>query len=250
MKLNKALICAGGFGTRMKELTKTKPKPMLQLQGLPILQYSIELCKKYGIRDIAISVHYLPEIIIDYFKDGSDFGVNIKYIHENTPMGTAGALRLYAEWFDQPFMMCNADELKDINLQEMHELHIANNALATVALTEVSDPEFYGVVDLSGHKIKRFVEKPKKEEAPSNFINAGLYIIDPKVLDYLPTGYSMIEKDVFPKLASQNLLFGYKIKGQWFDTGTLERYEKANRLWKGFTEKNYELVHERRKTTT
>src|SRR3989339_915027 len=120
----KALIMAGGFGTRMKELTKNNPKPMLPLQGKPILEYSIDLCRRFGIHDIAISIHFFGDRIKRYFGDGSGFGVNIVYVEEKEPLGTGGALRVFRHWLTEPFMMCNADELKDIDLGEMYRHHM------------------------------------------------------------------------------------------------------------------------------
>ncbi|HYD03997.1 MAG TPA: nucleotidyltransferase family protein, partial [Alphaproteobacteria bacterium] len=234
--LRKALIMAGGFGTRMKELTKDTPKPMLPLQDRPILDYSIELCKRHGIKDISISIFHFGDKIKNHYGSGEKHDVNITYVEEPEAMGTAGALRLHKHHLSENFMMCNADELKDINLHKMLDQHIKTNAIATIALTEVDDPSQYGVVDLDGTKILRFVEKPKKEEAPTNFINAGLYILSPEIIDFVPQGYAMIEKDVFPKLAAIGALHGFKFKGQWVDTGTIPKYEKAQTLWKGFKE--------------
>lgn len=230
---------AGGFGTRMKELTKDTPKPMLLLNDKPILEYSIDLCKRYGIKHIAISIYHFGEKIKEHFGDGKKFGVNIVYVEEKEPLGTGGALKLFKDWLDEPFMMCNADELKDINLKKMYEQHIASKSLATIALTEVEDPSQYGVVELKGDRIIRFVEKPKREDAPSNFINAGLYILDPKAIKFIPDGYTMVEKDLFPLLAKNNVLSGFKFKGQWFDTGTPERYANTIKNWKGFKEAPY-----------
>jgi len=234
LQLRKALIMAGGFGTRMKGLTENTPKPMLPLQGKPILEYSIDMCKRYGITDIAISIHFFGEKIKQHFGDGKKFGVNIVYVEEEVPLGTGGALRLHKDWLDEPFMMCNADELKDINLDDMYKKHVASKALATIALTKVEDPSQYGVVELQGNKIIRFVEKPKKEEAPSNFINAGLYIIEPEAIKLIPQGFCMVEKNLFPNLASDGKLNGYRFSGQWFDTGTPERYVFAEKNWHGF----------------
>jgi len=235
--LRKALIMAGGFGTRIKELTTDKPKPMILLQGRPILEYGVELCKRYGLTDIAISIFYLGNVIKQHFGDGKKFGVKICYVEESTPQGTGGALKIHKQWLNETFMMCNADELKDINLEKMYAQHRKTGAKATIALTRVDDPSQYGVAELDGLKIKRFIEKPKREEAPSNFINAGLYILDPEVIDILPDGFSMVEKDLFPKLAAQGKLYGFRFDGQWFDTGTVERLNNAEKNWKGFSEK-------------
>ena len=158
--------------------------------------------------------------------------MSISYIDEDKPMGTAGPIRLAKQFLTETFIACNADELKDIDLADMYISHKENKGAATVALTSVDDPSSYGVAKLQGNRILEFVEKPKKEKAPSNLINAGLYIMEPEVIDYIPLGYAMLEKDVFPKLASEGKLFGYPFSGQWFDTGTLERYERAIKEWK------------------
>jgi NDP-sugar pyrophosphorylase family protein len=234
-QLTKALVLAGGFGTRMNELTKDIPKPMLPLLGKPILEYTIDLCRKYGITDIGMSIHYHGDKIKDYFGDGHKFGVRIVYLEEDIPLGTGGVLRLHKSWFDRTFLMCNSDELKDINLRAMYAQHLLTKALGTIALTSVADPSQYGVVAMDGKKILCFVEKPKKEEAPSHFINAGLYILEPVVTGMIPEGHSMVEKDLFPTLATKGRLYGFKFKGQWFDTGTPERY-KASEKWEGFKE--------------
>jgi len=234
--MRKALVMAGGFGTRLKELTKDTPKPMLPLQGKPILEYTVDLCRRFGIRDIAMSVFYHKDRIKEYFGDGSKWGVKIRYVEETEPLGTGGALLLARNFLDEPFMMCNADELKDIDLEEMEQQHLSTGALATLALTHVEDPSAYGVADLEGEKIHKFVEKPKIEEAPSKWISAGLYIMSPSVIRMVPEGFTMIEKALFPKIAKKGLLFGYKFYGQWFDTGTPERYANAENGWMGFTE--------------
>lgn len=233
-QLRKALIMAGGFGSRMGEITKYIPKPMLPLQGKPILEYAIELCKLHEINDISISIFHLGDRIKEYFADGNLHGIKIAYVEEKEPLGTAGAIRLHKGWLDEAFMMCNADELKDIDLHAMYKQHVETGALATIALTKVEDPSQYGVVQLDKNKILRFVEKPKKDEAPSNLINAGLYIINPEVVSMIPEGYCMMEKDIFPKLAEHGKLYGFAFDGQWFDTGTMERYNNAEKSWGGF----------------
>lgn len=234
--IKKALVLAGGFGTRMKDLTKDTPKPMLPLHGKPILEYTIDLCRRYGIKEIGISIHFHGDKIKAYFGNGDRFGVRITYLEEEVPSGTGGVLRLHKQWFDQTFLMCNADELKDVNLAAMYRQHTAKKALATIALTEVEDPSQYGVVELRNELILRFVEKPAREDAPSNFINAGLYILEPECINLLPEGACMVEKDLFPKLALQGRLYGHAFKGQWFDTGTPDRYNYANENWEGFTQ--------------
>ncbi len=233
-KPTKALILAGGKGTRLHLLSKGQPKPLMELKGKPIIQYNIELFKKHGIKEILISVGYKSDEIKKVLGDGKKLGVNITYIEEKNPLGTAGPLRLARPYLKETFIMCNADELKDIDLDDMFSFHAANKALATVALTTVKDPSAYGVALLNGNKIMTFIEKPTKDNAPSNLINAGLYILEPEVINYVPEGFAKIETDVFPKLASEEKLCGYPFSGQWFDTGTPERFKVAEEKWRGF----------------
>ncbi len=229
--LKKALILAGGKGTRFKPITDEIPKPMIPLQGRPILQHTLELLKKYGITEIYISIGYKGEKIKEYFGDGSRFGLSITYIEEDKPLGTAGPLKLARNYLTETFVMCNADELKDIDIIDMYLFHKENNAKATIALTTVQDPSVYGVAKLQGNRIVEFIEKPKNP--PSNLINAGFYIVEPEVVSLVPNGFSMIEKEIFPKIAKDGRLFGYSFTGQWFDTGSMERYAKALKHWKG-----------------
>ena len=232
--LRKGMILAGGKGTRLKPITDEIPKPLLPVHGKPILQYGIELFKKFGITEIALSIGYKGDKIKEYFGDGSRFGVNIIYIEENEPLGTAGPLNLAKKFLTETFVMCNADELKDIDLFDMYIAHKENNATATIALTTVPDPSNYGVARMQGQRIVEFLEKP--ENPPSNLISAGLYILEPEVLDYVPKkGFAMVEKDVFPKIAAKGKLYGYHFAGQWMDTGTLDRYDRAIKEWKGLT---------------
>jgi len=226
-----AFILAGGKGTRLRPITNEIPKPMVPLHDKPILQHALDLFKKYGITEIVMSIGYKGEKIKEYFGNGSRFGVNITYVEETEPLGTAGPLNLARQYLTDTFVMCNADELKNIDLTEMYLFHKENNALASIALTTVSDPSQYGVAKLTGSKILEFIEKPEAGTAQSNLINAGLYILEPAVLDIVPKGVSSIERDVFPKVATDGKLFGFPFSGQWFDTGTLERYEEAMQKW-------------------
>ena len=232
---NVAVILAGGKGTRLKPLTDKMPKSLVDLKGKPIVQYNIDLCKKYGIRNIILSVGHMRDQIINHYGDGSKFGVNISYVEETEPLGTAGPLRLLKGRVHETFVLMNGDEIKDVNLQKKFQTHVENNAMATIALTTVEDPSAYGVALLDGSKIIRFVEKPKKDEAPSKLINAGLYILEPSVLSLVPDGFAMVEYDVFPKLAKQGTLHGHPFSGQWYDTGTPERLQRAAKEWRGFS---------------
>ena len=231
----KAVILCGGKGTRLRPITHEIPKPLIPVHGRPLVEHIIDLLKKYDIQEILLSVGYKKDKIKDYFGDGKRFGVKISYIEESEddPLGTAGPLKKARQLFNESFIVTNGDELKDINLEEMYEIHKQNKALATIALTTVPDPSAYGVAELSGSRILRFIEKPPKDKAPSNLINSGLYILEPEALDIIPEGYSLLEKDVFPVVAYEGKLFGYPFSGQWFDTGDASRYERALKEWKG-----------------
>ncbi len=231
-----AVFLLGGEGTRFRPITYEMPKALLPVQGKTVPEHLFELFKKYGIKKFVFSLGYKADKIKEYFKDGSKWGVEIVYVIEEKPLGSAGAIKLAKKHLENgPFVVTNGDELKDIDIEDMYNFHKENKAKITVALTTVENPSFYGVAAMKGNKIIRFVEKPKKEDAPSNLINSGLSIWEPSVLEQIPEGFSMYEKDVFPKYANNGELLGYVFGGQWFDTGTPERYEKAIRQWKGLS---------------
>lgn len=229
----KAVIFCGGEGTRLRPLTYKLPKQLLPINDKTVLEHSFDLFKRYGVNEVLLSVYHLKEKIKEYCGDGKKFGLRINYIEEPELLGTANHLTLAKSSLDETFIAANGDELKNINLEEMLGQHRKTGALVTIALKEVQDPSVYGVVRFKGNQILEFVEKPTREEAPSKFINAGLYIMEPEVFKYIPNHFAMLENDVFPVLAKEDKLYGYKFKGQWFDTGTFERYEEAKIQWKG-----------------
>ncbi len=229
----KAVILVGGKGTRLHPLTLKTPKCMIDINGKTVCEHLFELLKKYGVREIILSVGHLREAAKAYFGDGSNFGVKITYVEEHEPLGTAGPLKLAKKYLHDSFIVTNGDELKNINIPRMFRLHKRKNALATIALTTVTDPSQYGVARLSGSRILEFVEKPKLGSEPSNLINSGFYILEPEVIDMIPDGFAMLEKDVFPKLAAMEKLRGYPFAGQWFDMGTHERLAHAKKKWRG-----------------
>ena len=229
----KALLLVGGRGSRLKPLTDKIPKALLEVQNKTITEHLFDLLKKYGIRDVVLCVGYLKDRIKEHFGDGTKIGVNINYVEENEPLGTAGPLKLAKKYLKDSFIVSNGDELKNINIPRMFRLHKRKNALATIALTTVDDPSNYGVARLDGSRIVEFVEKPSNP--PSNLINAGFYILEPEVIDMIPNGFSMLEKDVFPKLAKMGRLRGFPFAGQWFDIGNIERYRIAEKKWEGIT---------------
>ncbi|MBT3464424.1 nucleotidyltransferase family protein [archaeon] len=231
----KAILLLGGKGTRFRPITYELPKALLPIKGRTVPEHLIDLFKKYHITELVFSVGYKAEKIKEYFGDGKKLGINITYVKETKPMGSAGAIKLAKKYLTETFIVTNGDELKDIDLEEMFKFHKQNKALVTAALTTVKDPSAYGVAKLEGNKILEFVEKPPKNKAPSNLINSGLSIWEPGALDLIPKGFSMYEQDVFPILAKKKKLYGYPFSGQWFDTGTPERYERAIKMWKGLS---------------
>ncbi len=227
-----AIILAGGVGTRLQPITFEIPKPLVLVHDRTLLEHQFDLFKRQGIKNIVISIGYKGDKIKHAIGDGRRFGVNVNYVEEAKPLGTAGPIRLAKQFITGTFVAENADELKDIDLHDMYLFHKENKAMVTIALTTVDNPSTYGVAKMQGGKILEFVEKPKREDAPSNLINSGLYMMEPDVLDYISEGFTMLEKDVFPRLAQEGKLFGYPFSGQWYNTGTLELYEKAIKEWK------------------
>lgn len=228
----KAIILAGGFGTRLKHLTENMPKPLLPIKGKPIMEHAMDNFKRHGIKDILISVSYCADQIEDYFKDGGSRGVNIAYCFENEPLGTGGAIKSCTRGISETFIAINGDNLADFDWTAMLEQHKETGAKITMALYPVDDVTQYGIAKLDGQKIVKFIEKPSQEDAPSNLNNAGAYIIEPDALDILPDGKSSMEKDCFEKLAEQGVVYAFPHEGQWFPTDTIEKYGAADKGFK------------------
>ncbi|MAF24578.1 hypothetical protein CL634_03245 [bacterium] len=230
------IILAGGEGTRLRPLTYTVPKPLIDVQGKTLTEQVIDLLKSFGVSEIVLSLGYMAEKIKDHFGDGSKFGIPISYLIEEKQMGTAGPLLLLREKKSLPktsFMMVNGDNLFNVNYKAWSEVHKRHSSVATIALTKVEDPSSRGAVKVEGNKITEFAEKPKEGRAPSNLVSSGYYILSPDIFQYLPDGdHVMMETNIFPALASAGKLYGYADEGQWFDTGTPERYEQVKNKWK------------------
>jgi mannose-1-phosphate guanylyltransferase / phosphomannomutase len=226
----KAVVMAGGEGSRLRPLTINRPKPMVPLVDRPVMAHIIELLKLHGITEIIITVQYLANVIQDYFGDGTSYGVQITYSVEETPLGTAGSVRNAQHLLQEPFLVISGDALTDINLSEVINYHSAKNALATLTLKRVENPLEYGVIitDEEG-RIKQFLEKPSWGEVFSDTVNTGIYVLDPKIFDYLEPGQNVDwSKDIFPQLLKQDqALFGYIADGYWTDIGTLDAYMRA-----------------------
>ncbi len=237
-KIKEAIILAAGRGTRLYPLTKSIPKPLIPFKDKTVVEYLLDWLKISGVEKIII-IQGDNKKIESFIGNGEKYGLKIFYVSALEGKGTAHALKQAEKLVEnETFLVTNGDELKDISIHKFSEFHNNNNSLITIALTTVEDPSAYGVARMEGFKILEFIEKPKKEEAPSNLISSGTYIMNKNVFKMIPEGeknlFWMLEKDIFPKVAKEGKLYGYIFSGQWFDTGTFERYEKALEGWKGF----------------
>ncbi|QRG65720.1 sugar phosphate nucleotidyltransferase [Brevibacillus choshinensis] len=226
----KAVIMAGGKGTRLRPLTSHTPKPMVPLLNRPCMEYTIDLLKKHGITEIAVTLQYLPEAIRNEFGDGSRYGVSLVYFEETTPLGTAGSVKNCADFLDERFIVISGDTLTDIDLSAAVRFHEEKEALATLILTQVETPLEFGVVmtDENG-LINRFLEKPTWAEVFSDMVNTGMYVFEPEVLSYIDNDREVdFSKEVFPYFLGEGKpMYGYAAEGYWSDIGSLEIYRQA-----------------------
>lgn len=224
-QLNKVVLMVGGLGTRLKPLTNDTPKPMLKVGDKPILETIIENFKKYGYTTIILSVSYKSEIIEKYFGDGSKFGVHIKYAHETKRMGTAGALSLLSDQLNEAFFVMNGDLLTNINFEHMMEYHLQHSSIATMGVREYDFQVPYGVVNTDGIYIKSIEEKP----VHNFFVNGGIYILNPDVLELIPKNEFFDMPTLFEKAIAQGMKsISFPIREYWLDIGRIEEFEKAN----------------------
>ena len=229
----KALILAGGFATRLRPLSCSRPKTLFPIVNKPLLQWIFERLAEGDVDEAILAVNALTQFYIRQHKL-SKCGLKVRFSVDppKTPLGTGGPLKKAEKLIghDEPFIMLNGDIYADINYRELVEAHRKSGALATLALYKVTDPCSFGVADLQGNTIKRFVEKPHKGKAPSNLINAGAYVLSPEVFSYIPKGRAVsIEREVFPKLAEEGRLCGHCINGLWIDIGKPQEYLEANK---------------------
>lgn len=225
-RLQKAVILAGGED-------KNKTISILNtIQDRTILEWNIKLLKRNGVKEILICLPRGREDIKSKFTT-QNMGIDIHYIDEEYPLGTAGSLKAVKNFITETTVVCYSDDLKKIDLDDMYVFHKTNNKLCTIALTTVDDPSNFGVAMMNGNKIVTFVERPSKDSAPSKLINAGIFIIEPGLINYIPEGFSQMEQDVFPKLAKDDDLIGYVFSGQWLQISTLKDIENAEKVWKG-----------------
>jgi mannose-1-phosphate guanylyltransferase/phosphomannomutase len=226
----KAVIMAGGFGTRIQPLTSSIPKPMVPLFNRPIMLHIVELLKKHDITELVMLLYHQPEVIKKFFRDGSDFGVKITYVIPLQDMGTAGAVKAAEKYLDERFLVISGDLLTDFNLKKIINFHNDNKAMATITLTSVKDPLQFGVVVTDKERrITQFLEKPGWGEVISDTINTGIYVLEPEILKYIPEGENFdFSQDLFPILLHNNdPLFGFPAKGYWRDIGNTDSYRDA-----------------------
>jgi len=227
----KTIILAGGLGTRLKPLTLETPKPLLPIRNKPLIEWCILNLKKYGLRDIILSTGYKSEMIQSRFKNGEEWNINLKHNVEKELLGTGGAVKYIVNKFEirEPFALVWGDNLANFNFNELIEIFNEKNADLVMSLTHRDDVENWGVAKLKEEKIIGFVEKPKKEQAPSTFINAGAFVVNPDILKILPEGISNIERECFQKIANEEgKVYAHKHQGHWFPTDNLEKYNYAN----------------------
>jgi mannose-1-phosphate guanylyltransferase len=225
-----AVILVGGQGTRLRPLTERIRKDMLPLVDRPLLAYTFEHLRRYGVRRGIVSCGYLPDQIAGHF--GSRYGdLDLEYCIEEEPLGTAGGIAFAARELDSTFFALNGDSLREADLAALVAFHRESGARATILLTPVADPTRYGLVRLAADgRVSTFLEKPQPEEIDTDLINAGLYVLEPDVLELVPSGRAVsIEREVFPRLAEEGSVYGLALDGYWLDVGTPESYLQAHR---------------------
>lgn len=230
----KALLIAGGLGTRLRPLTHTRPKHLLPIGNRPHIIHVLDLLERSGIKEVILLTSYLAEAFAGVMADAEQRGMSIEVAHEPEPRGTAGAIKNAQSLIgDGSFFAFNGDVLTDADLEAMLRFHQDSGGAGTILLTPVADPSAYGVVPIDDHgRVERFVEKPPPDEVPTNLINAGVYILEPSILDRIPPDEVVsIEREVFPGLASDGRLFGMPTDAYWMDIGTPEKYRQANLDW-------------------
>ena len=228
----KAVILVGGEGTRLRPLTLGTPKPVVPVVDRPFLRHQLDLLGRAGIREVVFSVAYRPERIEAIFGDGRDLGMTIRYAFEETPLGTGGAVKNAESHLDDRTIVFNGDVLTDVDLPGIVADHVAAGASATIVLTPVGNPAAYGLVETDGdRRVTRFLEKPDPSQITTDTINAGIYVLETRVLDLMPPAVNhSIERAFFPALLARgDLVLGPVHRGYWIDIGTHEKYRQVHR---------------------
>src|ERR671936_126142 len=227
----KSVVMAGGEGTRLRPLTSNQPKPMVPVVGKPCMEHIVELLHSHGLDDVIVTVAFLPQAIRGYFGDGETLGVNIEYSVEESPLGTAGSVRLASGKLDDTFVVISGDALTDVDLTKIVDFHREREAAVTIGLKSVENPLEFGIVvtDDDG-RIERFLEKPSWGQVFSDTINTGIYVLEPEVLRHVPTDRPYdFSKELFPLLLEMGRpIYGHVLDGYWQDIGNLDQYRQAN----------------------
>lgn len=236
IETHQAVILASGQGVKMRPFTYEIPKPLIPVNGKPLLEYGITLLRNHGIKNILITVSHLAHKIEQHFGDGKSLGVNITYVKERQPTGTGGALLAAQPHLEpSPFLLLYSDVLLNLDLTEFLQFHLSNKAaVGTLALTAVIDPSAFGAVKLRGSRIVEFAEKPVTDSDTSRLVFAGCAAFDYSVFNFIKKRSKplSLEKDVFPQLTSSGRLFGYPFEDQWFDVSTPEVYDLVLKQWR------------------
>jgi len=226
--VTKVLILAGGEGVNFRPLTYELPKALIPIKGKPLLEHTFDLLKKYNLTDIVLSVGHLGDKIRQYFGDGSRFGVHLTYLEQKQARGTAQPVKQAQSVIgDKRFLLIYGDVLADIDLRDLVEFHSAQHSIVTMALASVEKPGSWGVANLKGSLIAGFVEKPVKMKTTSHLVNAGIYVCEPELFNYISKSAVRLEQEVLPKLVSAKQLVGYPFSGSWYDVSTPEVYEEV-----------------------
>lgn len=228
----RAVVLVGGFGTRLRPLTDTIPKPLLPVGHRPMLELVLGNLGRAGIDGAVLSLGFRPDAFLAAFPDGRCAGIGLDYAIEPEPLDTAGAIAFAARHagIEERFVVVNGDVLTDLDVGSLIRTHSARQAWATIHLTPVDDPSAFGVADVAPDgRVRRFVEKPPRDEAPSNLVNAGTYVLEPEVLDLVPSGQRVsVERETFPLLVTEGTLYAVATEDYWLDTGRPELYRQAN----------------------
>jgi mannose-1-phosphate guanylyltransferase/phosphomannomutase len=226
----KAVVMAGGDGARLRPLTIGRPKPMVPVVNKPVMGHILDLLKSHGITDVVVTLRYLASVIQDFFGDGSNLGMNITYVIEDAPLGTAGSVKHAAAYLDETFLVISGDALTDFDLTHIIRMHKARNTLATITLTHVPNPLEYGVVITNEESyVDRFLEKPGWAELISDTVNTGIYVLEPAALEMIPAGVPYdFSNDLFPAMLENHLpIYGHIADGYWCDVGNIAEYQRA-----------------------
>lgn len=228
----KGMILAAGEGTRLGPLTAARPKPMLPIGGRPLLEHLVVLLREHGIQEIAINLHYKPEVITSHFGDGTRYGVHLVYSFEDQLLGTAGAVKKLQGFLDETFVLLYGDVMTNADLTAMARYHRQKGGIGTIGLYHVENPSACGLVDMDAtNRILRFVEKPPPEQVFTDLANAGILILEPEVINHIPQGtFCDFGLHIFPQLVAAGMaLYGYVMPDYVIDIGTPEKYAQAQR---------------------